>query len=90
MVLQLGTVYTVKWTVYAPKQGLVDSCLIDVCSRSSSNAPESMRREPQLSKIMYVPRVCAYSDGRVCPDIIRIRYSTLRKIFKILGRISIA
>ncbi len=35
------------------KQKLIDSYMIDVDSKSSSNAPESMRREPQLSKITY-------------------------------------
>ena len=35
------------------KQKFIDSCVIDVCSMSSSNAPESMRRELQLSKITY-------------------------------------
>jgi hypothetical protein len=51
MYRQLGIVYTVKWTVCASKQMLIDSYMIDVCSRSSFNAPESIRRKPQVSKI---------------------------------------
>jgi hypothetical protein len=58
-------VYTVKWAVYASKQKLIYSCMIDVCSRSSSNAPESVRRGPQLSKIAYNMSLLILTGGYV-------------------------
>jgi hypothetical protein len=47
------------------KQKLIDSCMIDVCSKSSSNAPESMRREPQLSKITYNMSLLILTGGYI-------------------------
>jgi hypothetical protein len=47
------------------KQKLIDSCMIDVYSRSSSNAPESVRREPQLSKITYNMSLLILTGGYV-------------------------
>jgi hypothetical protein len=55
------------------KQKLIDSCMIDVFSRSSSNAPESIRREPQLSKITYNMSLLILTDGGICPDTFQVR-----------------